>query len=239
MIKSATTHVLKTSGIHKLAGRMMYRIDRRYRGRDQKIVRAYFSEHKIRKLHIGCGERMLEGWLNADYRPASKSILCLDARKPFPLESNTFDYIFSEHMIEHISYTNGLKMLAECFRVLKSSGKVRLSTPDLAFFVKLYRADKSELERDYIQWNTKTFIEWAPEAHETFVINNSVRAWGHQFIYDENTLRKAMESVGFSNIVEQKMQQSDNAALRNLESEERMPPEFTRLETFTLEGTKQ
>jgi predicted SAM-dependent methyltransferase len=238
MTKSAAAPVLKTSGIHKLARRMAYRIDRRYGGRDQKIVRAYFSEHKIRKLHIGCGDRLMDGWLNTDYRPASKSIMCLDARKPFALESNTFDYIFSEHMIEHISYSYGQKMLTECFRILKPSGKIRLSTPDLAFFVKLYRADKSELEREYIQWNTKTFIEWAPEAHETFVINNSVRAWGHQFIYDANTLKKAMESVGFSNIVERKMHESDDAALRSLESEARMPPEFTRLETFTLEGTK-
>jgi predicted SAM-dependent methyltransferase len=80
----------------------------------------------------GCG-----GWLNTDYEPELPIVMHLDASQRFPFREATFDYIFSEHVIEHISYWDGMKMLAECFRVLKGSGKVRISTPDLAFLVDL------------------------------------------------------------------------------------------------------
>jgi predicted SAM-dependent methyltransferase len=33
-------------------------------------------------------------------------------------------------MIEHISFSQGLVMLSECYRVLKEKGKIRISTPD-------------------------------------------------------------------------------------------------------------
>ena len=141
-------------------------------------------------------------------------------------------------MIEHILYLDGMKMLSECYRVLKTSGKIRISTPNLAFLFNLYRPDKSELEREYIQWSCKTFVDWAPEGNATFVINNFVRDWGHAFIYDENTLRQAMEKAGFSHITAHELQKSDDEVLCNLENETRMPPGFVRLETFTLEGTK-
>ena len=62
----------------------------------------------------------------------------IDITKKFPFVSSTFDYVFSEHMIEHIKYQDGLKMLNESFRVLKPSGKIRISTPDLQFLLDLY-----------------------------------------------------------------------------------------------------
>ena len=156
----------------------------------------------------------------------------------FPFKEETFDYIFSEHVIEHISYRGGLNMLTECFRVLKKSGKVRMSTPDLAFLVDLTRPDKSELQRAYIKWAANTFIPGAPDDNEVFVINNFVRDWGHTFIYDEKTLRSAMIGAGFKIITKCGQLESEDAALRNLENENHLPPNFLRLETLTLEGSK-
>ena len=124
----------------------------------------------------------------------------LDIRQRFPFKEEIFDYIFSEHVIEHISYRDGLNMLIECFRILKTSGKVRISTPDLAFLVDLTRPDKSELQRAYIKWAANTFLPDAPDDNEVFVINNFVRNWGNTFIYDEKTLRAAMTCAGFTAI---------------------------------------
>jgi len=205
---------------------------------DRAIIEGYFAEQEIRKLHIGCGGNTPKEWLNADLFPYSDNIIHLDATKTFPFANDTFDYIFSEHMIEHVPYSDGFAMLSECHRVLRNNGKIRISTPNLQHFIDLYKGDKSELQKEYIEWNTDTFIKGAPYYDDTFVINNSVRAWGHQFIYDEKTLRASLERAGFTKIIRCELNESENEAFRNLEKEEKMPKGFLKLESFTLEGTK-
>jgi SAM-dependent methyltransferase len=100
---------------------------------DDSIIGAYFSAYESRKLHIGCSENIIDGWLNSDLSPIYDDVLTLDATKNFPFKSNNIDYIFSEHMIENISYSSGLAMLREYHRVLRNNGKVRISTPDLPY----------------------------------------------------------------------------------------------------------
>jgi predicted SAM-dependent methyltransferase len=208
-------------------------------GRDRAIVRRYLAQSKVKKLHIGCGRNVLPGWLNMDALPLLPDVLYLDATRRFSFKDAAFDYIFSEHMIEHISYHHGLNMLAECRRVLQPFGKIRISTPDLNFLFNLYRDDKSELQQRYIKWSTRAFTNGTvPEDNPLFVINHFVRSWGHRFIYDEKTLREAMQNTGFTNIVRCDLQESENPALRNLENEARLPLAFLRLETLTLEATK-
>jgi predicted SAM-dependent methyltransferase len=162
----------------------------------------------------------------------------LDATKPFPLENDEFDYVFSEHMIEHVSYRQGEMMLQECFRILRTNGKLRVSTPDLSFLINLYNEDKTSAQREYIKWATDKFIRDAPRYEDTFVINNFVRAWGHLFIYDEKTLRSSMAKAGFTHIVRCDLNQSDDHSLSQLENDTRLPKGFLKLETMTLEGRK-
>ncbi len=211
---------------------------RRLLGVDRNITRRYLENHKVRKLHIGCGRNLVAGWLNSDYFPQSAEVLHLDARGHFPFGNDQFNYVFSEHMIEHIAYLKGAAMLKECFRVLKPGGRLRISTPDLAFLMDLRRSDRSQLQNDYIRWSTHKFVKSAPYADDAFVINNFVRRWGHLFIYDEKTLRAAFIDAGFDHVVRCNLNESEDPALRGLENEKRLPKGFLRLETMTLEGTK-
>jgi predicted SAM-dependent methyltransferase len=205
---------------------------------DSAIIERYFAEREIKKLHIGCGKNILSDWLNSDFFPYGDNILHLDATDTFPFANDTFDYVFNEHMIEHISYSNGLAMLSECYRVLKNNGKIRISTPNLQFLIDLYKDNKSELQKEYIKWATDSFIEGAPYYDDTFVINNFVRDWGHLFIYDEKTLHSSLEKAGFTKIIRCDLNESKDKSLRNLENEKRMPKGFLKLESVILEGTK-
>ena len=244
-MRKAVGQVLKTFHLDPLArdileiGKLLkFQTRRKFGLLDRQIVVEYLKRNDIRKLHIGCGDNILSGWLNSDYYPHSAAILHLDATKTFPLGNNEFDYIFSEHMIEHISYSQGLLMLTECFRVLKEEGTIRLSTPDLSFLIDLYKDDKSNLQKEYIKWATDTFIRDVQYYEDTFVINNFMRHWGHLFIYDEKTLRSSLEKAGFTRVTRCALNQSEDDSLRNLENEKRIPEGFLRLETITLEGRK-
>lgn len=235
-IKSA----LKQNPVIRLGQRQyekLGRIGRQVTGGDSRAIADYLAQHATRKLHLGCGLHRIDGWLNSDLSPRAKSVVMVDVTKQFPFADEAFDYVFSEHMIEHLSYAEGRRMLDECFRVLRPGGTLRLSTPDLSFLIGLYGKEKSMLQDRYIRWVTEKFIGGAPVCEDTFVINNFVRNWGHTFIYDEKTLRLSLEKSQFTAIVRCNLNESVHPDLRNLENEKRLPDGFVRLETFTLEAT--
>jgi predicted SAM-dependent methyltransferase len=216
---------------------------------DQGLITQYLDNSTTeKKLQLGCGRNWLEGWLNSDYFPRNSDILQLDVTVALPFENDTFDYIFSEHVIEHISYPEGAYMLEECFRVLKPGGVLRVGTPDLAFLVNLYREDeaasqsRTQLEQEFLEYFLANEIKDretnAPVDFDTYLINKFVRAWGHEFIYDEKSLRHMMKTLCFAEITRCEVMESAHQALCGLENIDRKPPGHIALETIVMESTK-
>jgi predicted SAM-dependent methyltransferase len=206
-------------------------------------IRSYLGSHEVLKLQVGSGPHFLEGWLNTDINPdlsrRGGNSVFLDARKPFPFGDETFDYVFCEHLIEHLEYRTGIRMLRECFRVLKPGGKIRISTPDLGFLLELYNPRKTELQERYISRAVEVNLPAIRIPEDVFVINNFFRAWGHKFIYDYKVLKRAMESVGFVAVTPQKVGDSSDRNLAAMEFHgDVIGEEFNRLETLVVEGRK-
>jgi predicted SAM-dependent methyltransferase len=204
----------------------------------KKIIREYLFANKIKKLQLGCGDNLFNSWLNSDMFPG-KNVIYLDVTKKFPFDDSTFDYVFSEHLIEHLDYAQGFEMLKECFRIIKPGGKIRISTPDLKFLIELYNEKKTKLQKDYLIWATKSFLKNINQYEDTFVINNFFKNWGHNFIYDFKVLRKSLEDTGFINITRFGLGKSNDPNLVGLESHgKRIGEKYNNLETFVIEGTK-
>ena len=232
-----------------------------------RVVSEYLASHSVRKLQIGCGGNILAGWLNSDLNPVRsmgvyianrqgspsskgvaprplRDVIFVDATKRLPFPDGAFDYIFSEHMIEHIPFRAATGLLGEIFRVLKPGGILRLSTPDLRFLIDLSGAQKTEVQQRYIAWATGSFLSGVQlpnnlSGADTFVINNFVRNWGHQFIYDQKTLWDVLASRGFSTMTRCDPGESDDANLRGIESHGlRITDEFNRLESIVVEAVK-
>lgn len=203
---------------------------------DRRVSNRYFTETSEPKLHIGCGSHLLEDWLNSDKTPISANVMYLDAARAFPFADATFAYVYAEHMIGLLSFQQAGAMLRECFRVLAPGGKIRIVTPDIAFVIAMYEErPPSELQRQYMEWFSAEYK--SPRSGGIFLINYFTKAYG-KFTYDESTLYEAMRSAGFSDIVRRDLNESDDATLRNLENDGRLPNGFLRLESLILEGTK-
>jgi ubiquinone/menaquinone biosynthesis C-methylase UbiE len=67
-------------------------------------------------------------------------------RKGLPLSDETVDFIYSSHFIEHLSYSDSIKLLKECYRVLKRGGWIRVVVPDLQVITNKYLKG----ETDYV-----------------------------------------------------------------------------------------
>jgi predicted SAM-dependent methyltransferase len=235
------------AGVHKrwYAGVIQARSLKR-KVSDRRKVKSYFHTYPVRKLQLGTGSNPVAEWLNTDllpdtYREHRNQIVFLDAAKPFPFDDMTFDYVFSEHQIEHISETDAHTMARECFRVLKPGGRVRVATPDLAVIIGLRHDTRGDLEQHYIEFMMTRFMpdvrSGNPSCH---VINHMFRAHGHQFIYDEETLTEMLVHAGFVDVTRYPPGMSGDPALRGLEAHGRTvgDEDVNLLETMVLEASR-
>ncbi len=210
----------------------------KYKNNQNSAIKVYLSTTETPCLHIGSGPTPLDGWLSTDFVLHNKHTVFLDGTKPFPISDNSFQYIFCEHMIEHIPHADAQNMLKECRRVLKPGGVLRIATPNFAFIMSLYNNPGAE-QKEYIQWISRTIMlnKIAPRACD--VINNAFHAWGHQFLYDAETLELDLEAAGFKEIVPERYNESRHPRLRQIEKHgvNSGSEQMAIRETFILEAS--
>jgi predicted SAM-dependent methyltransferase len=195
-----------------------------------KQIERYLRGYETRKLQLGAGEHPHAGWLNTDLHGygRGRELVYLDVRKRFPLPDASFDFVYSEHMLEHLTYADGQRCLRECFRVLRPEGRVRIATPSLERLARLY--DGGSLQDRYVRWAVETLEPETNAPLPGVVINNFFRSWGHRFIYDPQTLRNALMEAGFVDVEER--------PAGELEQHLTEVPEFNEFETFVLEARR-
>ncbi len=165
------------------------------------------SARQSAKLHLGSGSRVCRGWTNIDLYPGPSGYIW-DLTEPLPLAAGSIRYIFSEHFIEHITRPQALALLTECRRVLEDDGVLRISTPDLRFLIEQYREGRLEEWGD-VGWNPTT---------RCAMVNEGLRLWGHNFIYDQCELTLLLRQAGFTRIEAATWHQSRHEPLRGLEA---------------------
>lgn len=203
---------------------------------------AYLKTNGDKKLQLGAGQNILAGWFNTDYFPR-KNIFFLDATKKIPAPENSFDYVFSEHHIEHIHYKEAVSMAKEIFRILKPGGIFRVCTPDLNTYLKSYFEPNplnnlfiSGILNNWIKngfYNAKNYIPKDGQENIAFFINDIFLNYDHKFIYDNNTLSALLLDSGFSSVQQLSASASTN---KNLNSIEAHPPSPF---TLAVEATKE
>lgn len=77
------------------------------------------------------------GWTNIDIHDLDQFAAAnrykyrkLDVRQGLPYGTGVVDAIHSAHMLEHLSYPDGLNFLRECRRVIRPDGVMRIIVPD-------------------------------------------------------------------------------------------------------------
>ncbi|HYX21290.1 MAG TPA: methyltransferase domain-containing protein [Thermoanaerobaculia bacterium] len=163
------------------------------------------AESSGTRLHVGCGQEAIAGWINIDNQPLGGVDRVLDVRGGLPFTG--VSAIYAEHFIEHLEFDDALAFLAECRRVLAPEGVLRLSTPNL-------------------DWVLTTQYRWqgvtAPDrVLDCMKLNRSFRAWGHQFLYNQEALAAVLRNAGFAHVSFHRYGESEHPELRGLERHER------------------
>jgi predicted SAM-dependent methyltransferase len=204
------------------------------------VIRRYLETPEARGLHLGCGANLIPGWLNTELTVAHPGAVFLDATKPFPLPAHSVDFVFSEHMIEHVPHAQGMNLLRESFRVLKPGGRIRIATPNLAVILSLHSQDAGPDAAGYVQWFTERHLKGFGGVGAAAVINCFFYSWGHRFIYDQLNLEASFREAGFAGLEWCVAGESAHEGLRNLEhhGDASGSPRWNIFETMVLEGQK-
>ena len=82
----------------------------------------------LKRLNLGCGNEILESYVNADIVPLEGvDVICDLSRFPWPFQDGEFDEVRGKDVLEHLPDT--IKVMEEIHRITKVGGKVFLSVP--------------------------------------------------------------------------------------------------------------
>lgn len=162
--------------------------------------------------------------------PPNLKVRRYDVRKGLPFKDNEIDYIYSSHMIEHLTEDEAKYLLEECFRTLKKGGVIRLVAPDLRYLVQQYLKNKEAGDpaaADKYLWSMGL-----EGIGDSLPFINRLLGKHHLWVYDSESLAFRLRFTGFSDVEERAAGEGECPDLEQL-GELRLHPD-----SFYLEAKK-
>lgn len=146
------------------------------------------------KLHLGCGTKHIDGYVNVDVRDLPGVDLIADITYLNTIEKGTADVIYVSHVLEHITRTMYKGVLKRWFNILAPGGTLRIAVPDFEAVVEHYNEHKD-----------LTLLRGFLYGGQTYPENFHYCAW------DFEQLSADLKSVGFENVERYDWRQTDHA----------------------------
>ena len=141
-------------------------------------------------LHFGCGENVLEGFLNLDFLPHDARVAEWDVLQPWPEAwPRAAKGAFCEDTLEHFFLGEQLYILCEVNRVLETGGVFRVLMPALDRLL--------EYCRDFRPRRGEFLHETFAVETEADAINAGMRFSGHRWLHDDRSLVHLASQAGF------------------------------------------
>ena len=128
---------------------------------------------------MGCGGNIIAGWENHDWD--------VDITKPLPYEDNSIDFIFIEHCVEHTTTPDAVRFFAECLRILKDEGTLRIAVPS---------ADKiyDLADEPYLKWHGQSGFG---DGTRRRAVRSILLDHGHLSAWNHSILEACLFAAGF------------------------------------------
>jgi predicted SAM-dependent methyltransferase len=184
--------------VHLLGVRLRRRLDPVWRAREAQL-----RDRDDVRLHVGCGPRHLDGWLNVDGWPQPGVDLVCDLREPLPLRDASCALVYTDHVVDAIDVEFRPPLFREFHRVLKPGGVARIVVPHSGRFAAAYvRNDREWFERVSGHDSRGRGLNW--------IFMNQF----HRCLDDFETLSATLKDAGFREVAESTHRGSRLEALR-------------------------
>ena len=120
----------------------------------------------------------------------------LDISKPLPFAAGCVDWVYAEHLIEHVPPLVAIGWLSEVRRILAPGGLLRLTTPDLARYAASYVNDDGFFAKHIRRLRNMRVGPPMPQ-RRAFMFNQIFYLYGHRWLYDLDELGYVLARAGF------------------------------------------
>lgn len=194
-------------------GRKGYRNSFLYRVRhayaSSRILRAGLARTPV-KLHLGCGSKVLPGWINLDARSYPGVAVMLLPSGLKRISDSLVSFVYCSHMVEHIDYPDQVHQLAsEIHRILKPGGVLRFVVPGIERIIRAYVADDNAFFKEQQQHHPPECT--TKMEHLMYALQQSGE---HKYGYDFETAQKFLQRAGFTQIKDSSYNESEFQELR-------------------------
>ena len=148
-------------------------------------------------IDIGAGKNQHDHLFSIDYSWVPGLDMVHDVTKGLPFQSETIGGIFTEHCMEHIEFAQFVGIAKEFHRVLMPNRIARIVVPDGRIYIDRYLEAQSGNSVDMPGRDEDGDY---PFYTPMMSVNRIMRAHGHQFIYDFETMKAILLHVGFSDV---------------------------------------
>lgn len=145
------------------------------------------------KLHLGCGEVYLEGYVNIDFPPSEHTVQRRSKVDQYAditelvYSPESIDEIRLHHVFEHFSRPVALRLLIDWYLWLREGGRLVIETPDFKRSANSFLADQA--------------IESGSMLQLRHIFGSHEAAWAiHQDGWYEEKFRYCLEGLGFGNL---------------------------------------
>jgi hypothetical protein len=111
------------------------------------------------KLHLGCGDKILNGFINVDIRKSEGVDIISDISKMSMFKKNSISLIYACHVLEHFGRFEYMDTLKHWYDILESDGILRLSVPDIEKVFEHYFINKDLRTLRGFLWGGQTYDE--------------------------------------------------------------------------------
>jgi len=150
-------------------------------------------------------------WLEVKWPP----IIRHDCRKGIPLAADSVDCVFTSHFLEHIYRHDAVRVLKECFRILKPGARIRVVVPDVRKAVEIYMSGKPDPECPCTPDEVLPFTmaDWLSaqfgcaemnRVNKPRLSDKLVNLRRHRWLYDRESMSRLLQHAGFVGIEEKK-----------------------------------
>jgi predicted SAM-dependent methyltransferase len=168
------------------------------------------------KLHLAWGHEIRDGWINVglnmngttppmplDVAPDTRFVPYDLSSGRLPFDDGSCELIYSSHVLEHLDYQDGLRLMRDYYHLLEPGGVLRAALPD---FRRMFRA---YLDNDYehldVNRGTGGLDHLPGHVPDTGSIVDHVNDWVYRSgerkcIYDEEKICLVLRWIGFESV---------------------------------------
>ena len=177
------------------------------------------------KLHLGCGNKLLDGFINVDIREDIPGVdLVDDIVQLSKVRDRSADLIYACHVLEHVKRHERVSVLETWHSKLGANGTLRIAVPDFEKVVKLYNRGTS-------CDSLIGFLYGGQDYEYNF----------HYYCWDYKSLEQDLTVAGFTNVRRYDWRQTEHAKIDDYSQSylPHMDKEHGELMSLNVEATKE